>query len=195
MRPTFAAGAASDAASVAEVFLEAMAPNALQHAQFPDPAGEHHVRDWFAQDVARHVRDADKGLLVARSEEGEIISFIKWQVHQGSESQEHPATEEQHEWPATSDTAVLEAYTALTARVREDVLGKEGYYRAFPRATAKQVVSEAANLGHRCVVSLHKTRICRTGCCVRAFETRAGEGGRGWHDSDTRKHHECRLVL
>lgn len=132
MAPTIVAGTASDAVCVANVFLEAMAPNALQRAQFPDAAGEGFVRDWFAQDVVRHVQDADKGLLVARSADGEIISFVKWLIHSPFKSHEPSvAGGEQDAWPKMSNTKVLEAYTALTARVREDVLGQTAYYRAF----------------------------------------------------------------
>ncbi|KAI6784233.1 uncharacterized protein J7T54_004779 [Emericellopsis cladophorae] len=143
MEPTIVAGAASDATSVADVFLEAMAPNALQRTQFPDSAGERFVRDWFAQDVVRHVQDANKGLLVTRSRDGEIISFVKWRVHAPRAPQEATTPGEQDTWPETSNVKVLEAYTALTAKVREDVLGQTAYYRALPSHAGQTGVVES----------------------------------------------------
>ncbi|KAG9249959.1 uncharacterized protein F5Z01DRAFT_436293 [Emericellopsis atlantica] len=161
MAPTMVAGAASDAASVADVFLEAMAPNALQRAQFPDPAGERFVRDWFAQDVVRHVQDADKGLLVARSEDGEIISFVKWLVHSPRASQEAP--EEQDVWPETSNIKVLETYTALTAKVREDVLGQTAYYHVSYLCTKPGHTGQGAASG---LLKLVQERASKDGMAV-----------------------------
>lgn len=129
-----------DAADIADIHLEAMQDNLLLHAQFPNPESLGFLRKWLAKDTIEHTQDITKGVLVARDEEsGEIASFVKWLVHRPATKAEDPAkpAEEEH-WPESCRVEYLESYGALTARVRDSVMGDKPYARKtqHPRSTS-----------------------------------------------------------
>ncbi|KAM0250359.1 hypothetical protein ACHAQJ_008667 [Trichoderma viride] len=118
----------ADAAAVSTVHLRAMDENLLTHAQFPSPEGLQFFHAWLERDTLEHLRDGDKGVLIAKDEEtGNVASFVKWLVHRPGEEAVVPQVEE--EWPEVARKEYLDPYAALTERVRVKVVGeKTAYY-------------------------------------------------------------------
>lgn len=120
----------ADAPAVSSVHLAAMDENLLTHAQFPSPEGLQFFHGWLVRDTLEHLRDGDKGVLVAKDgETGEVVSFVKWLVHRPGEGEVKPVEEE---WPEVARGEYLDPYAALTERVRNRAVGEEAaYYREF----------------------------------------------------------------
>lgn len=118
-----------DAAEVADVHLKAMDDNALLHAQFPSDESLAFLRGWLANDTVQHMKDDNKGVLLAKDVKSkEIASFVKWQVHRAQKtSTDQPAQAEN--WPEGCRTQYLEPYGELTERTRTQVMGDSPYYR------------------------------------------------------------------
>jgi hypothetical protein len=118
-----------DASLVTDVHLRAMAENALLHAQFPNPASQDYLRGWLNRDTHHHIQDDGKGILIARDiEHDEIVSFVKWLVHEEPATDAKPVVDDEP-WPETCRRDYLDAYGELTQKVRNRVLGKGSYYR------------------------------------------------------------------
>ncbi|KAL7932711.1 acyl-CoA N-acyltransferase [Trichoderma chlorosporum] len=116
---------AADVSAVSTVHLRAMDENLLTHAQFPSPEGLQFFHAWLESNTLEHLRDGDKGVLVAKDEgTGEVVSFVKWLVHRPGHG-EQPVEEE---WPAVARGEYLDPYAALTERVRNGVVGEEAAY-------------------------------------------------------------------
>jgi hypothetical protein len=120
----------ADATAISTVHLKAMDENLLTHAQFPSPEGLQFFHAWLERDTLQHLKEEDKGVLIAKDEEtGEVMSFVKWLVHR-PEEEEAPQVEE--EWPEVARKEYLDPYAALTESVRVRVVGeKTAYYREF----------------------------------------------------------------
>lgn len=118
----------AEAVAVSTVHLRAMDENLLTHAQFPSQEGLGFFHAWLENNTLEHLRDEDKGVLVAKDEEtGDVVSFVKWLVHRPGQDE---AVEE--EWPAVARKEYLDPYAALTERVRGRAVGEEAaYYREF----------------------------------------------------------------
>lgn len=120
-----------DASKVSDVHLNAMEANTLLHAQFPNPASQAYLRGWLGRDTVHHIRDDDKGILVARdAHTNEIVSFVKWLVHKETAGGAEPAVEDEP-WPETCRRVYLDGYAELTQKVRDQAMGKSQYYRKF----------------------------------------------------------------
>ncbi|KAL7946518.1 hypothetical protein V8C42DRAFT_320886 [Trichoderma barbatum] len=116
----------AEAPAVSTVHLRAMDENLLTHAQFPSPEGLKFFHAWLERNTLEHLRDGDKGVLVAKDgETGEVVSFIKWLVHRPGEEGDQPVEEE---WPAVARGEYLDPYAALTERVRNRAVGEETAY-------------------------------------------------------------------
>ncbi|UKZ80965.1 hypothetical protein TrVFT333_008731 [Trichoderma virens FT-333] len=88
----------AEAPAVATVHLRAMDENLLTHAQFPSPEGLQFFHSWLERNTLEHLRDGDKGVLVAKDgETGEVGEY-------------------------------LDPYAALTERVRNRAVGEEAAY-------------------------------------------------------------------
>ncbi|UKZ55194.1 hypothetical protein TrVGV298_009012 [Trichoderma virens] len=88
----------AEAPAVSTVHLRAMDENLLTHAQFPSPEGLQFFHSWLERNTLEHLRDGDKGVLVAKDgETGEVVSFVKWLVHRPGEGEQQHQVEE--EWP------------------------------------------------------------------------------------------------
>ncbi|KAL7816197.1 acyl-CoA N-acyltransferase [Trichoderma gracile] len=119
----------ADAPAISDVHLRAMDANLLTHAQFPSPEGLRFFHGWLARDTVGHIRDGDKGVLVAREDDGEagrVVSFVKWLVHRPGQHDEDEG--EGEKWPDVARGEYLDPYAELTGRVREGVLGREAAY-------------------------------------------------------------------
>lgn len=114
--------------AVSTVHLRAMDENLLTHAQFPSPEGLGFFHAWLENNTLEHIRDEDKGVLVAKDEKtGDVVSFVKWLIHRPGHDE---AVEE--EWPEVARKEYLDPYAALTERVRVKAVGEEAvYYREF----------------------------------------------------------------
>lgn len=115
--------------AVSTVHLRAMDDNLLTHAQFPSREGLGFFHAWLENNTLEHLRDKDKGVLVAKDEEtGDVVSFVKWLVHRPGCDE----AAEEEEWPAVARREYLDPYAALTERVRVRAVGEEAaYYREF----------------------------------------------------------------
>jgi hypothetical protein len=112
---------------ISDVHLRAMRSNELLHAQFPNPEAIAYLHGWLGRNTVQHIHDDDKGTMVALDVKGgKMASFIKWLLHRKTE-QEAPDGDE--EWPDCCRREYLDSYGALTESVRDDVMGKEAYYR------------------------------------------------------------------
>lgn len=119
----------ADAAMVSTVHLRAMDENLLTHAQFPSPEGLQFFHGWLERNTLEHLRDEDKGVLVAKDEEtGEVLSFVKWLVHRPGEE----VQQVEEEWPSVAREEYLDPYAALTETVRRRAVGDmAAYYREY----------------------------------------------------------------
>lgn len=119
----------TDVSAVSTVHLRAMDENLLTHAQFPSPEGLQFFHGWLERNTLEHLRDGDKGVLVAKDgETGEVVSFVKWLVHRPGEQEQV----EEEEWPDVARAEYLDPYAKLTERVRNRAVGEEAaYYREF----------------------------------------------------------------
>ncbi|EHK24927.1 uncharacterized protein TRIVIDRAFT_29898 [Trichoderma virens Gv29-8] len=117
----------AEAPAVSTVHLRAMDENLLTHAQFPSPEGLQFFHSWLERNTLEHLRDGDKGVLVAKDgETGEVVSFVKWLVHRPGEGEQQHQVEE--EWPDVARGEYLDPYAALTERVRNRAVGEEAAY-------------------------------------------------------------------
>lgn len=123
----------AEAVAVSTVHLRAMDDNLLTHAQFPSPEGLGFFHAWLENNTLEHLRDEDKGVLVAKDEEtGDVVSFVKWLVHRpGHDEAAAAAAVEEEEWPEVARREYLDPYADLTERVRGRVVGEAAYYREF----------------------------------------------------------------
>lgn len=121
----------TDVSAVSTVHLWAMDENLLTHAQFPSPEGLQFFHGWLERNTLEHLRDEDKGVLVAKDGgTGEVVSFVKWLVHRPDEGEQEQVEEE--EWPDVARAEYLDPYAKLTERVRDRAVGEAAaYYREF----------------------------------------------------------------
>jgi hypothetical protein len=115
---------------LSDIHLRAMEPNELLHAQFPNAQSIEFLHGWLGRNTLEHIHDEDKGVLVALAHDGTdtVTSFVKWLVHSAA------AEDEAHEeWPAYCRQTYLDSYGDLTQRIRDEVMGKESYYRTSLR--------------------------------------------------------------
>ncbi|KJZ74665.1 hypothetical protein HIM_06015 [Hirsutella minnesotensis 3608] len=118
---------AGEAAVISDIHLRAMGANLLTHAQFPGQADRDFFHGWLTRNTLQHVRDADKGVLVARdAASGRVASFVKWLVHEpgGGES----AASNLESFSDVCGTEVRRSYGELTEKVREGAMGTSAYY-------------------------------------------------------------------
>ncbi|KAH6610604.1 hypothetical protein Trco_000624 [Trichoderma cornu-damae] len=121
----------AEAPAVSTVHLRAMDGNLLTHAQFPSPEGLRFFHAWLERDTLGHIRDGDKGVLIAKDDgTGEVVSFVKWVVHRPGEEEEKEKEERQvkEEWPEVARKEYLDPYAALTERVRVRAVGEAAAY-------------------------------------------------------------------
>ncbi|KAL5083096.1 hypothetical protein Trisim1_002188 [Trichoderma cf. simile WF8] len=117
----------TDVSAVSTVHLRAMDENLLTHAQFPSPEGLQFFHGWLERNTLEHLRDEDKGVLVAKDgETGEVVSFVKWLVHRPGEGEQEQVEEE--EWPDVARAEYLDPYAKLTERVRDRAVGEAAAY-------------------------------------------------------------------
>ncbi|RFU78117.1 hypothetical protein TARUN_4108 [Trichoderma arundinaceum] len=117
----------ADVPAVSTVHLRAMDENLLTHAQFPSPEGLQFFHAWLQRNTLEHLRDGDKGVLVAKDgETGEVVSFVKWLVHRPGEEAQQQVEEEV--WPEVARKEYLDPYAALTERVRVRAVGEAAAY-------------------------------------------------------------------
>ncbi|UNI18236.1 hypothetical protein JDV02_004515 [Purpureocillium takamizusanense] len=115
------------APAVSTVHLQAMTNNALTQAQFPGEAAAKYFHRWLARNTLQHVRDANKGTLVARvSETGEVAGFIKWLVHEAGSNE--AAAKDLESFSKPSNTELMDSYGELTERARREAMGAKPYY-------------------------------------------------------------------
>ncbi|KND88202.1 hypothetical protein TOPH_07168 [Tolypocladium ophioglossoides CBS 100239] len=116
-----------EAPAVSDVHLRAMDANLLTHAQFPSPAARAFFREWLARNTLQQVRNADKGVLVARdAESGAVASFVKWLVH--AAGGDEAAARDLEGWSDVCERTFLDSYGELTEGVRKQVMGEKPYY-------------------------------------------------------------------
>ncbi|KEY69160.1 hypothetical protein S7711_04942 [Stachybotrys chartarum IBT 7711] len=120
--------AAATVDEISDVHLRAMESNELLHAQFPNPSSIEYLHGWLGRNTTEHVRDDDKGVLVALdAEHHATASFIKWLVHQGKNEDAEDVVDNE-EWPESCRREYLDSYGQLTESVRKDVMRNESYY-------------------------------------------------------------------
>ncbi|RSM20003.1 hypothetical protein CDV31_001082 [Fusarium ambrosium] len=115
----------NDAPSMASVHLDAMDPNLLMHAQFPNIESLDFLRGWLCRETMDHVRSENKGVLIARdTDTGSILSFVKWAIHGLRQTR----SDHEDEFPACCRREYLDSYAALTKEARVKVLGDKPHY-------------------------------------------------------------------
>lgn len=159
----------NDAPSMASVHLDAMDPNLLMHAQFPNTESLEFLRGWLCRETLDHVRSDDKGVLIARdTDTGKILSFVKWAIHGLRQTR----SELEDEFPACCRREYLDSYAALTKEARVKVLGDKPHYREF--SLVAELLIEA-NAGRR-VISLYGSKVRWSRSCFWTASTSSDRG-------------------
>ncbi|KAK5987830.1 hypothetical protein PT974_11964 [Cladobotryum mycophilum] len=114
-----------DAPTIAAIHIRAMESNLLLHAQFPTQEGLDFLHRWLVQETVEHIKDKNKGVLIARDAgSGEVAGFVRWFVQRpGVENDELP-----DELPEFIRPQYLIPYVELTEKTRTGVIGDASYY-------------------------------------------------------------------
>lgn len=116
----------SDVDRIAIIHMAAFGTNAMLQAQFPSAAIRDELKICVAEKAAADIQDAQTAVLVVR-DQYEIISFAKWQlpIPESDTTYEEPPWR----WPAGTNIALLEAWTARVEAAKLKILGNTPCYR------------------------------------------------------------------
>lgn len=129
----------SEAQRLGEIYVSSMAENPVVVVQFPTPERRQELQAYFTISIEHSIQKSPETTLVARNDDGRILSFIHWDVidpHTTQQEAEESTVQPKADASATdSDSVDNEAlswqsnYLAIAEDARVKTMGQRPYIR------------------------------------------------------------------
>lgn len=129
----------SEARRLGEIYVSSMAENPVVIVQFPTPERRQELQAYFTISIEHAIQKRPDRTLVARNDDGRILSFIHWDVihpHTADEEVEELNTQPKPD-PAAGDSVSFDSetlswqsnYLAIAEDARVKSMGQRRYIR------------------------------------------------------------------
>ncbi|KAI8711908.1 N-acetyltransferase domain-containing protein [Fusarium sp. LHS14.1] len=127
----------SEAQRLGEIYVSSMAENPVVVVQFPTPERRQELQAYFTISIKHSILKNPDRTLVARNDDGQILSFIQWDVidsHIADQEAEEPNTQPKTD-PTASDSVSFDSealtwqsnYLAIAEDARVKSMGQRPY--------------------------------------------------------------------
>ncbi|KAL2672691.1 hypothetical protein Neosp_013405 [[Neocosmospora] mangrovei] len=147
----------SEARRLGEIYVSSMAENPVVVVQFPTPERRQELQAYFTISIEHAIQKRPDTTLVARNDDGQILSFIHWDVidpHTADEEAEDFNTQPKPD-PAAGDNVSFDSealtwqsnYLAIAEDARVKSMGQRPYIRKnMPEFGRHYLITEPLDL-------------------------------------------------